>query len=94
MKKYAHHHARNTDWSSSRDRTKAMKGQDVSHLAGTIEYPDRVTIDFVVFYIHVDGAFHTTLFRLGRLPALDAAPQTAASRGVKKLYQIVFKPFT
>ena len=78
--KYAHNHASLLAGSSSRDTTNANKRVDVSHLTGTIEYSNWVTIDVVIFYIHVDSAFHTTIFRPGRLAGLDAAPQTTVMR--------------
>lgn len=66
----------------------------MSHLTGTVEYPDCLIIYFVVFYINVDSAFHSALLCLARLPSLDAAPQTVAGRGVRNIYKIVCKPVT
>ena len=81
-KTYRNHYASVLTGSTQRERNYALKAQRVSHLTGTIKYPNWVTIDVMVLDIHVDSAFHTTPFCLARLPGLDAAAQTAAVRGV------------
>lgn len=81
-KKYSNQYASVRTGSTSCDTKYALKAHMVSHLTGTIKYPNWVTIDFMILDIHVDSAFHTTLFCLARLPGLYAAAQTAAVRGV------------
>lgn len=70
------------------DRTIAAEEQKESHLASTIKHPNWVTIDIMVFDIHVDSALRTTVSCHARPPVLDAAPQTAAVRGIQSMNEV------
>ena len=75
---------------SATEQTRTYK----SHLAGTVKHPNWMTIDIVAFDIHVDSAFRTAVSCHERPPGLDAAPQTAAVRGLYSMSQLVSKHST
>lgn len=91
MKKIADPSRKRTTGSPRRDKTNEHNGQNMSHLTSTIEHPNWMTIDTVVFNIHVDSALHTMPFRHAWLPRLDTAPQTMAVQRVYEMCSIIVK---